>query len=64
MCPCVVLGDVYKILPLLVKILGFYCFYAVALILSVRVEILSRERKTSWVRGLVKQATHKNLGAE
>jgi heme exporter protein C len=50
--------------PLLVMILGFYCFYAVALILSVRVEILSRERKTSWVRGLVKQATHKNLGAE
>jgi|TARA_B110000444_G_scaffold240440_1_gene255784 heme exporter protein C len=50
--------------PLLVMILGFYCFYAVALMLSVRVEILSRERKTSWVRGLVKQATHKNLGAE
>ena len=50
--------------PLLVMILGFYCFYAVALILSVRVEILSRERKTSWVRGLVKQATLKNLGAE
>jgi heme exporter protein C len=39
--------------PLLVMILGFYCFYAVALVLSVRVEILRRERKTVWVRELV-----------
>jgi heme exporter protein C len=49
--------------PLLVMILGFYCFYAVALILSVRVEILARERKTSWVRERVKQATQNTLGA-
>jgi heme exporter protein C len=49
--------------PLLVMILGFYCFYAVALILSVRVEILARERKTSWVRERVKQAAQNSLGA-
>ena len=49
--------------PLLVMILGFYCFYAVALILSVRVEILARERKTSWVRERVKQAAQDSLGA-
>jgi heme exporter protein C len=39
--------------PLLVMILGFYCFYALALLLSVRVEILKRERKTAWVREIV-----------
>ena len=40
-------------LPLLVMIIGFYLFYAVALILFTRSEILRRERKTSWVRQLV-----------
>lgn len=39
--------------PLLVMILGFYCFYAVALILTTRVEILYRERRTRWVQDLV-----------
>ncbi|MCL4128623.1 UNVERIFIED_CONTAM: hypothetical protein GTU68_002878 [Idotea baltica] len=39
--------------PLLVMILGFYCFYAVALILNTRVEILHRERRTRWVHDLV-----------
>ena len=41
--------------PLLVMILGFYCFYALALLLSVRVEILKRERKTAWVRAIVSE---------
>ena len=45
--------------PLLVMILGFYCFYAVALVLAVRVEILNRERRTQWVRELV---VHANPG--
>ncbi len=40
--------------PLLVMIVGFYLFYAVALILHTRSEILRRERKTSWVRELIK----------
>ena len=39
--------------PLLVMILGFYCFYAVVLILTTRVEILYRERRTRWVQDLV-----------
>ena len=39
-------------MPLLVMIVGFYLFYAVALILHTRNEILRRERKTSWVREL------------
>ncbi|MDE0876567.1 MAG: heme ABC transporter permease [Porticoccaceae bacterium] len=39
--------------PLLLMILGFYCFYVVALCLFTRVEILRRERKTNWVGDLV-----------
>ena len=39
--------------PLLLMILGFYCFYVVALCLFTRGEILRRERKTNWVGDLV-----------
>ena len=39
--------------PLLVMIAGFYCFYAVVVILYTRAEILYRERKTRWVQTLV-----------
>lgn len=42
--------DMFK--PLVVMIVGFYCLYALALILHTRVEILRRERHTSWVREL------------
>jgi heme exporter protein C len=38
--------------PLLVMILGFYCFYTVALFLFTRAEILCRERKSAWVKEL------------
>lgn len=38
--------------PLLVMIAAFYCFYALALILATRAEILHRERRTAWVAEL------------
>ena len=38
--------------PLIVMILGFYCFYALVLILNTRAEILMRERRSSWVKEL------------
>lgn len=38
--------------PLLVMIAGFYCFYALVLILATRAEILHRERNTGWVMEL------------
>lgn len=41
--------------PLLVMIAGFYCFYALVLILSTRSEILHRERRSSWVKDIVLQ---------
>jgi heme exporter protein C len=36
--------------PLLVMTLGFYCFYAVSLLLHIRSELLERERNTHWVK--------------
>lgn len=39
--------------PLLVMILGFYCFFAAVLIMRTRLEILVREWRTSWVRELL-----------
>lgn len=39
--------------PLVVMILGFYSFYALALILYTRAEILRREYRASWVKQLV-----------
>ncbi|HCO59226.1 MAG TPA: heme ABC transporter permease, partial [Porticoccaceae bacterium] len=39
--------------PLLVMIIGFYCFYALVLILNTRAEILRREQRSAWVRELI-----------
>jgi heme exporter protein C len=43
-------------LPLLVMVLGFYCFFAAVLLLRVRLELLHRERKTQWVSLIVEQS--------
>ncbi len=40
--------------PLLVMIIGFYGFYALALLMRTRQEILEREKKTRWVQELAK----------
>jgi len=42
--------DMWK--PLLVMIVGFYCFYALAVMLALRAEILEREEKARWVQDL------------
>jgi len=39
--------------PLLVMVIGFYCLYALVLILYTRQEIFMRERKSRWVQELV-----------
>lgn len=41
--------------PLLVMVIGFYCFFAVSLMMRTRNEILYRERRASWVKELVEQ---------
>jgi heme exporter protein C len=40
-------------LPLLVNVIGMYCFFGANLLNRVRLEILQRERGTRWVRDLV-----------
>lgn len=42
-------------LPLLIMVIGFYCFFAVSLMMRTRNEILFRERRTSWVRELMEK---------
>ncbi|MNP26563.1 Heme exporter protein C [compost metagenome] len=37
-------------LPLLLTVLGFYCFFGAVLLLRMRLEVLKREARTSWVR--------------
>ena len=37
-------------LPLLIMIIGFYCFFATVLLLRMRLEVLRRESRASWVK--------------
>lgn len=39
--------------PLLVMLIGFYCFFTTVILLRTRNEILERERRTNWVKKLV-----------
>lgn len=41
--------------PLLIMILGFYCFFAVVLMNRARIEVLQRESRSEWVKSLVEQ---------
>ncbi len=42
-------------MPLLVMVIGFYCFFAVSLMMRTRNEILYRERRSGWVRELIEK---------
>jgi len=42
-------------LPLLVNMLGFYCYLGAVLIMALRLEILRREQHTQWVMELVQR---------
>lgn len=41
--------------PLLTMVIGFYCFYALVLLLNTRLEVLRRESKTQWVNDLLSE---------
>ncbi len=41
------------LIPLLLSIVGFYLFFILVFVKRLRVEILSRERRTGWVRRLM-----------
>lgn len=40
-------------IPLLIMVLGFYCFFTLVLLMRMRMEILRREARTSWVKAEV-----------
>lgn len=43
-------------IPLLVMVVGIYCFFAALVIIRMQNQILLRERKTRWVQDFVKQS--------
>ena len=47
-------------LPLLVMIIGFYCFFATVLLMRMRLEVLRREVRASWVKAEIKRLLEKN----
>jgi heme exporter protein C len=40
--------------PLLIMVVGFYCFFAAVLMMRTRVELLDRERRTGWVKDIIR----------
>lgn len=42
-------------LPLLVMVIGFYCFFAAVLLLRMRLEVLRREARSSWVKAEIER---------
>jgi len=44
-------------LPLLVMVLGFYCMFALNLLLRMRLEVLRREHKARWVREILEKSS-------
>jgi len=46
-------------LPLLVMVIGIYCFFTAVLLVRMQTEILRRERRTKWVRGIVEAEASK-----
>lgn len=41
--------------PLLIMVAGFYCFFTLVLLMRARVELLDRERRTGWVKDMIKE---------
>lgn len=50
-------------LPLLLNVLGIYCFFGANLVSRLRLEILERERGTQWVRDLVTGRSQREAAA-
>jgi heme exporter protein C len=52
------------LLPLLVMVLGFYCFFFTTWIMRMRTEILARELRTQWVRDETRIGARKRARVE
>ena len=48
-------------LPLLIMIIGFYCFFATVLLMRMRLEVLRREARASWVKTEIQRVLEQNL---
>ena len=46
-------------MPLLIMVLGFYCFFGAVLLMRMRLEVLKREARSSWVKAEVKVLVEK-----
>jgi heme exporter protein C len=46
-------------MPLLIMVLGFYCFFGAVLLLRMRLEVLKREARSSWAKAEVKALVEK-----
>ena len=47
-------------LPLLLMVLGFYCFFGAVLLMRMRLEVLKREARSSWAKAEVKALVEKD----
>ena len=47
-------------LPLLIMVIGFYCFFTAVLLMRMRLEVLRRESRASWVKTEVKTLVGNN----
>jgi heme exporter protein C len=47
-------------LPLLVMVLGFYCLFTLVLLMRMRLEVLRRESRSSWVKAEIKSLVDKS----
>ena len=45
--------------PLLLMVLGFYCFFGAVLLMRMRLEVLRREARSSWVKAELEQQIQK-----
>ncbi|MFK4133662.1 heme ABC transporter permease [Pseudomonas luteola] len=46
-------------LPLLIMVVGFYCFFGTVVLMRMRLEILRRESRTSWAKAVVEESLGK-----
>lgn len=46
-------------LPLLIIMVGFYCFFGAVVLMRMRLEILRRESRTSWAKAVVEESLGK-----
>src|SRR3989344_6014648 len=48
-------------MPLLIMVLGFYCFFGAVLLMRMRLEVLKREARSSWAKTEIKAQVEKGL---